>query len=97
MSQIIKQPNGKYFLFSSVVDNVIAYDMNRQEIIDYMVEEKRKEIEYNVDKVLKKLDQPDGKPYHQFTQTFDEVIEQIKEVHGEDEAEEVKRYINECD
>ena len=39
--QIIKQPNGKYCVFSSICDNIIYYDMTPGEIIEAYVEEDR--------------------------------------------------------
>ena len=32
--QRIKQPNGKYCLFSSIVDNFTHYDMSEKEIVE---------------------------------------------------------------
>jgi hypothetical protein len=43
--QIIKQPNGKFCIFSRVGDSVTYYDMDEQEIINELVEESRIEIE----------------------------------------------------
>ena len=34
--QIIKQPNGRFCVFSSIVDNVIWYDMEQKDIVEYL-------------------------------------------------------------
>jgi hypothetical protein len=54
MAQIIKQPNGKYCMFSGVVDNITAYDMSRDDIVSFLLEKQKIEIENQVDKIIKK-------------------------------------------
>jgi hypothetical protein len=92
MSQIIKQPNGKYCLFSNIVDSITHYDMSEEEIVEVYVEEVREEYKRKVKNVINQLEKEE-KPYHQFTMTFDECIETIKEVHGEAEAENTRKII----
>lgn len=94
MSQIIKQPNGKYCIFSGIVDNITHYDLTREEIIEVKLEQAREEIIYNVDRILSKIEKNE-QPYHQFTMSFDDMIEQIKVVHGEEESIEILNMINE--
>lgn len=90
--QIIKQPNGKYCIFSSIVDSVTLYDMDEQDIINEWAEESRIEIERNVKKIISDLNE--GKhPYYQFTKTFDEMIDLIKEIHGKKRSQEIKSLI----
>lgn len=90
--QIVKQPNGKYCLFSSVVDSVTYYNMSAEEIVEVWTEEAKKEYERKVKEVIEQLE-AGGKPYYQFTKTFDECIQTIKEVHGEAEGENVRTTI----
>ena len=80
--QIVKQPNGKFALWSSVVDDftVIDYE-NTQEIIDDFVEQYRAEIGAKVNAVVEALEKGE-KPYYQFTMSFEECVARIKEVHG---------------
>lgn len=91
-SQIIKQPNGLYCVFSSVEDNVTHYNLGKQDIIDLWIEEKKKEIEDSVNNVINELESG-NKPYYQFTKTYDEMIDLISEIHGENEAKEVDSII----
>jgi len=74
--QIIKQPDGLYCIFSSIVDNVIMYDMKPQDIKDYYLSKEKEDIDARVDKVIKELEEG-GKPYHQFTMDFDEMCESV--------------------
>jgi hypothetical protein len=90
--QIIKQPNGKYCIFSSVVDNVILYDMTAEEIIEEWTKEAREDIERKVKDIVSKIDKNE-KPYFQFTKNYDEMIEDIKEIHGKKEGNKIKKLI----
>ena len=36
--QIVKQPNGKFCIFSTYVDSVIAYDLTSEDVVDFYVE-----------------------------------------------------------
>lgn len=90
--QIIKQPNGKYCLFSSIVDSVTYYNMSAEEIVEVWTNDAKKEYERKVKEVIETLEEG-GKPYHQFTQTYEDCIETIIEVHGEAEGENVRTMI----
>ena len=90
--QIIKQPNNKYCLFNSVVDNIIHYDLEDvDDIVEVFVEDYKKKTKHDVEKIIKILSEG-GKPY-QFTMTFKEMMEEIKEQHGDKEYKEVKKII----
>lgn len=36
--QIIKQPDGRYLVWSTIVDDIVVYDADREEIIEWFVE-----------------------------------------------------------
>lgn len=88
--QIIKQPNGKYCIWSSMVDDVIWMHMEEEDIIDEWAKEARHEIEKKVKAAISSLNKGE-KPYHQFTKSFDDAIKRIKEIHGEKMANERKK------
>lgn len=90
--QIIKQPNGKYCLFSSVVDNVTYYDMTKEEIVEVWTEKAKKDFEEKVNDIISKLDEGD-KPYFQFTLSYEEMLQTILEVHSDDEMQNIKSII----
>lgn len=79
--QIIKQPNGKYALFSSVVDDFVLIDADPQDIIDEWVGKYKLDMEKKVAEIVAALEKGE-KPYHQFTMSFDEAVKTIKQRHG---------------
>lgn len=81
--QIIKQPNGTYAIWSSVVDSFIVTDCTQADLVEHFLERERDSIERHVTRVLDDLNA--GKPpYAQFTLTFDEAVQTIRELHGND-------------
>jgi len=90
--QIIKQPNGKYCLFSSVVDSVTYYNLTKKEIVEVWTDKAKKEFESEVNEIIEKLDKEE-KPYYQFTMDYEEMLKTILEVHNADEMENVKQTI----
>jgi hypothetical protein len=86
--QIIKQPNGKYCIFSSVVDNVTYYNCTKEQIIDIHIKQEADSIRKRVSLIIDELE--DGeKPYNEFTKTFEEMLLTIEDIHGKDELEKV--------
>jgi len=79
--QIIKQPNGKYAVWSSVVDNFIIVDATPEEIIEYRVADSREEITDRVNNTIEKLERGE-KPSFQFTKSWEEAVEIIEDLHG---------------
>lgn len=86
--QIIKQPNGKFCIFSSIVDNVIYYDGTPDQIINTFIDAESSSIRKKVNGIIDQIEKGE-KPYYQFTKTFDQMIETIKNIHGNKEAEKV--------
>jgi uncharacterized protein YcgI (DUF1989 family) len=83
-SQIIRQPDGKYCMFSSICDDFTVVDATGEEIVDILAkwaaEEARKRSKMSSLQILAALDAGD-KPYHQFTMTYWEAVERRKAVH----------------
>jgi hypothetical protein len=92
--QIIKQPNGKFCIFSSIVDNVVAYDCTKEEIIEESVRHSGEISRSRVEQVFEKLEVGE-KPYYQFTMTYEEMLEEIKDQHGQEEMQKIKKLIEE--
>jgi len=90
--QIIKQPNGKYCLFSSIVDSVTYYNMTKEEIIEVLTSYERKKIEEKVNEIVGELDKG-NKPYLQFTIDYKSMLKRIKEVYNGAEMKRVKNAI----
>lgn len=81
--QIVKQPNGQYAVWSSVVDDFVMVDASPQDIIADQTKDAHERIYQQVQQVVRDLD-AGGKPYHQFTRSFDECVATIREQHGDD-------------
>ncbi|WP_417459138.1 hypothetical protein [Kordiimonas sp.] len=80
--QIIKQPDGRFAIWSSIVDDFVATDLESpDEIVGAFVEEYRQFISAEVVRVVDVTNRG-GKPYHRFTKTFDDCVKTIREVHG---------------
>ena len=94
--QIIKQPNGKYCIFSSIVDNVTHYDMTIEEIIEEWANEAKNDITEKVKNIVTKLENGE-KPYYQFTYSYDDMIALIKEIHGKKESQKIKSLLETSD
>jgi hypothetical protein len=80
--QIIKQPNGKYCIYSSIVDDIITFNATVEDIINERIEEAKKDIEKEVKGIVEKLNKGED-PYYTFTISFEEAIKEIKFRHGE--------------
>lgn len=92
--QIIKQPNGKYCIFSSIVDNVTHYDMTEDEIVEEWVNEYREQIVEKVKSIISKLENGE-KPYNNFTKSYHDMLSLIKEIHGAKASKEIKKLMEE--
>ena len=69
--QIIKQPNGKYSVFSSISDTFMIVDWTKEQIIEWRGEEAKQQAEEATKKTIEELDS--GKhPYCQFAKTWTE-------------------------
>ena len=79
--QIIQQPDGTYALWSSVVDAPVVVDCTPSDIIEIMLEEEAQRLTQSVNSIIADL-QMGKKPYHQFTMTWDEMLQRHLKVHG---------------
>ncbi len=78
--KIIKQPNDLYCIFSTVVDNVLYYNCNKEEIVDLLVDEERKYIERNIERIMKTNNKKE----------YQDMLSTIRRVHGKKAVDEVK-------
>jgi len=74
--RIIKQPNGKYCVFSSIVDNIIHYDMSQEEIINEYVQEEREKNTEKVKQAILRINLKDNYDDYQ------DMLSTIKDIHG---------------
>jgi len=82
--QIIRQPDGKFALWSSVVDAFAVTDATREELVECILERERRDTEEHVNDVCDKLDRGEP-PYNNvaMTMTWEEALELQAEVHGD--------------
>ena len=86
--QIIKQPNGKFGIFSSVVDDFVFINATEQDIVDFYVKKFTRETRISVAKDILTLE--DGqmrKPAAWNKKTFGEALDWIEHVHGKQRRE----------
>jgi len=69
--QIIKQPNGMFCIFSTIVDDFIKHNITEEEVVEYelknIIEDESKKIRNIIDQLNK-----NKKPYGQFTMSYKE-------------------------
>lgn len=82
-SRILIQPNGMYARFSTIVDDFTHYNMTKDEALDVCFEEMGR---YEAEKKVARAEE-NGK-------NFDDEIDTIRVVHGNDEAERTRRYLS---
>lgn len=82
--QIIKQPDGKYAVFSSVTDTIIFWDATEEEVVQYFVDRVVEGTRRSVEKILTHVaaDKP-RKAYYQFAMTWEEALQSDRERGGE--------------
>ncbi|UUV32147.1 hypothetical protein NQK81_01480 [Amycolatopsis roodepoortensis] len=83
--QIIRQPDGKFAIFSSTSDVgcIIVYDADADEIVEWFAEQAAKSARVQATRALEHVaaGEPD-KTYHQFALTWEEVLKLDREHDG---------------
>ena len=80
-NMIVKQPDGEFAIYSTIVDDFTFVDLSPRDIIDLWASRERKRLSESVTKIVAQLERGE-KPYAQFTETFDEHVAFIRELHG---------------
>jgi hypothetical protein len=81
--QIIKQPDGKYAVWSSVVDDFVMLDATAEELAADAGDKAKQAAERETREIIRQLDEGQ-KPYHQFTMSWEEAQGWRREVHEPD-------------
>lgn len=79
--QIIKQPDGNWCMFSTIIDDVIVENLTKEEMVNYVVEEKMHFVKAECEELIEAIESG-GKPYFQFQMDYSEMKKLIKEIHG---------------
>lgn len=88
--QIIQTPNGKYAIFSTVIDDFVAFNGTKEEVLEYFKAEAAKKAERDILEVFEKMKNGE-KPYRQFTMSLEEMMEVMKKSHCEEDYETCKK------
>jgi hypothetical protein len=73
--QIIQQPDGRFCVFSTVVDALVLVDATADALLDYYGEQAAAEAERRVKKIIANVTAGNArKSYYQFTLTYDEAV-----------------------
>lgn len=82
--QIIKQPDGRYAVFSSITDTITVWDATADEIVEMYAERAAEDARRHVRRQLEHVaaDRP-REAYHQFAMTWHEALEMDRENEGE--------------
>jgi hypothetical protein len=79
--QIIKKDNGKYAIWSSIVDDFIFDDITKEEYMEFRLAESKKEVKKDLEEIFDKID--NGKNvYYQFAMTYKDALAWKDRVHG---------------
>lgn len=79
--QIIKQPNGLFAVFSTIVDNFLVYNKTKEQLKKFYLRMERARINKEIDEIVEKIEKGVS-PYYQFSMTFEQAVEEIQENHG---------------
>lgn len=86
--QIIRQPDGKLAVFSSVTDTFVVVDATPEEIIEWRAEAGAEEArERTRAELARVLDEGNARPYYQFTLSWDEAAEMDRKNNSESSEE----------
>lgn len=95
-NQIIKQPDGRFAVWSTITDGFILIDATPAEIVEEWLSDERARLTERVEVITDALDAGE-RPYHQFTESWEEALETYRQVHGVPFDLEAERAAGECD
>jgi len=75
--QVIKQPNGRFLIFSSIVDMILFRDCSRAQIEALYIEDSRQKQQYAITRLMDTIERGEN-PYFQFALSYEEAIKADK-------------------
>ncbi len=82
--QIIKQPDGKLCVFSSISDEIILADATAEELADWYAERAAEDARRETKRLTDMVLAGEKRPYFQFTMTYDEAVEKHRKMGGDE-------------
>lgn len=94
MYKILKQPSGKYTLWSTIVDDFVMLDADTNDLIVFLRKgELKGDIEGYINKIVKILEDG-GKPYGDETQSWQYQMAWMTSFHGREHLDDfIKKYL----
>lgn len=84
---IVKQPNGKYCVFSSVVDCPTHYNLTEEEYIELIAQEAREQAKFDLQHRTRAFDNI-FEYYRPYNMTVDDFVQALKDMGYEGDLEE---------
>lgn len=91
--QIIKQPDGKYAIWSSFIDNFTYLNLTKEEVIEIKTREAINRIKLEINEIIEIID--NNKKRTQFTLDWKDALKKVKEIHGDKEVNKINKEIKE--
>ncbi|MEU4578958.1 hypothetical protein [Nonomuraea sp. NPDC023979] len=83
-NQIIRQPSGKYAIFSTYTDTIIVWHATEDEIVEYYAEEAAERARETARRLIGHVAAGEPrKAYHQFAMTWEEALAEDRKHHGD--------------
>lgn len=79
--RIVKQPDGKLAVWSTSVDSFVMIDAEQSDIVDYFLDGQVRRMTQDVAGIVESLDRG-GRPYGEFTDSWDECLAWHEAQHG---------------
>jgi len=89
---IIKQPNGKLAIWSTIVDNFIMTDVTKEEYIAFRIQEETERVEKDINDIVDRLDTGQRQSYT--AHNWEEALRQLEYIHGREELDKLLRGLN---
>lgn len=79
--QIVQQPDGRWCVFSTVVDAIIVYDATEDELVDYFAEQAAEDARRDVRRRIEQA-KTRSRPNESMLLTYDEALREHERAHG---------------
>ena len=76
--QIIRQPDGRYSIWSSIVDALVMVDCTRKDVLSYFATEAAADARARVGALLAHID-AGKRAYYQFTKSWEDVRKEYEQ------------------
>ena len=98
--QIIKQPNGKYAVWSGITDSFHYFNLTPKQTLGIFLraqkerhDEERQELKNKIPVIIDALD-AGSKPYYQFTMSWDDALEMMEANHSKERVEKLREKVD---